>query len=159
MSTQIIAGSYYRQLAVVDQIGFIFNASIKDNITLYRDEDKDNLDKILKKVGLDNLDLSFKLKNNGSNLSGGQRARLLLARALYLDASLIICDEIFASLDYKIGEALEYEILNINKTLINVSHIMYEKNLNLYDKIYLVKDGRVSLVSDYSKIISIDKLS
>lgn len=159
LSTQIIAESYYRQLAVVDQIGFIFNASIKDNITLYRDEDKDNLDKILKKVGLDNLDLSFKLKNNGSNLSGGQRARLLLARALYLDASLIICDEIFASLDYKIGEALEYEILNINKTLINVSHIMYEKNLNLYDKIYLVKDGRVSLVSDYSKIISIDKLS
>lgn len=155
--SMIYSKAYYQQLAVVDQIGFIFNASLQDNITLYKDGNSKHLERVLSQVGLSNLDLTYPLKNNGSNLSGGQRARLLLARALYLDASLIICDEIFASLDHKVGEALEYEMLNIDKTLINVSHIMYEKNLKLYDKIYLVEAGSVSLVSDYSKIYSLDK--
>ncbi len=103
----ITADSYYRQLSVIDQIGFIFNGSLRDNITLYKDDDMRNLKEILKNVGLDGLDLNYKLKNNGSNISGGQRARLLLARALYLDTSLIICDEIFASLDREIGADIE----------------------------------------------------
>ncbi|NLC54353.1 MAG: ABC transporter ATP-binding protein [Erysipelothrix sp.] len=148
----ITANSYYRQLSVVDQIGFIFNGSLKDNITLYKDDNYTNLNEILKSVGLFDLNLDYKLKNNGSNISGGQRARLLLARALYLDTSLIICDEIFASLDKDVGQAIERQILLINKTIINVSHIIFDENIKLYDKIYLVENNQVRLVDNFQEI-------
>lgn len=150
----ITAKTYYRQLSVVDQIGFIFNGSLKENITLYKENDENNLKDILKEVGLLDLDLNYKLKNNGSNISGGQRARLLLARALYLETSLIICDEIFASLDADIGEAIEKEILTINKTVVNVSHIIYDNNLHLYDSIYVVRNSSVNKIEDYHDIKS-----
>ncbi len=148
----ITADTYFRQLSVVDQIGFIFNGTLKENITLYKDESEDKLNKILNEVGLDDLKLDSRLKNNGSNLSGGQRARLLLARALYLDSSLIICDEIFASLDHEIGESIEGQILKIDKTLINVSHIIYEDNIKLYDLIYLVKENKVIKIDNFQEI-------
>ena len=144
----ITADSYYGQLSVIDQIGFIFNGTLKDNITLYKDNDVNHLKQIMKDVGLDNLELDYKLKNNGSNISGGQRARLLLARALYLDTSLIICDEIFASLDRDIGAEIEKKILSVDKTIINVSHIIYDENLKLYDTIYKVENNGVGEISD-----------
>lgn len=144
----IKAHSYYKELSVIDQIGFIFNGSLKDNISLYKDNNLPLLKDILKKVGLEDLDLDHRLKNNGSNISGGQRARLLLGRALYLDTSLIICDEIFANLDRKIGSDIEKQILSLEKTIINVSHIIYDENLKLYDSIYRVKDGGVEKIKD-----------
>ena len=151
----ITAHSYYSQLSVIDQIGFIFNGTLRDNITLYKDNDDDHLKRILNDVGLDNLDLDYKLKNNGSNISGGQRARLLLGRALYLDTSLIICDEIFASLDREIGSEIEKQILSVNRTIINVSHIIYDENLKLYDRIYLVKDNGVQEINDLQEFANI----
>ena len=147
----ITVESYFKQLSVVDQIGFIFNASLITNITLGKKENLNNLDNILKAVGLSDVDQNFILKNNGSNLSGGQRARLLLARALYLDTSLIICDEIFASLDKEIGQNIEKMILSVPKTVINVSHIIFDDNLALYDKIYLVENNSVSEIEDLLK--------
>lgn len=152
----ISADTYFGQLSVVDQIGFIFNGSLKENISLYKDESEDKLNDILMQVGLEDLRLDYKLKNNGSNLSGGQRARLLLARALYLDTSLIICDEIFASLDQKIGQSIERQMLKVDKTLINVSHIIYENNIDLYDLIYLVKDKRVFKIDNFQEIKDLD---
>ncbi|NMB43053.1 MAG: ATP-binding cassette domain-containing protein, partial [Clostridiales bacterium] len=152
----ITADTYFRQLSVIDQIGFIFNGSLKDNITLYKDEIEDKLNDILTEVGLEDLNLDYQLKNNGSNLSGGQRARLLLARALYLDSSLIICDEIFASLDQEIGQSIESQMLKIDKTLINVSHIIYEENIDLYDLIYLVKDKRVLKIDNFQEVRDLD---
>lgn len=148
----ITANTYYRQLSVVDQIGFIFNGTLKDNITLYKDKDFDYLNQILEEVGLEDLDLNYILKNNGSNISGGQRARLLLARALYLNTSLIVCDEIFASLDKEIGEAIERQILSVNKTIINVSHIIFDDNIHMYDKIYLVDDNQVIIIDNFQEV-------
>ncbi len=147
----ITVESYFKQLSVVDQIGFIFNASLKVNITLNKTDNLNNLDSILKAVELVDVDQDFVLKNNGSNLSGGQRARLLLARALYLDTSLIICDEIFASLDKEVGQSIEKMILTVPKTVINVSHIIFDENLSLYDKIYLVENNNVTQISDLEK--------
>ena len=144
----ITSDSYYSQLSVIDQIGFIFNGTIQDNITLYKDNDVVYLKQILKEVGLDDLDLDYRLKNNGSNISGGQRARLLLARVLYLDTSLIICDEIFASLDREIGSEIEKQILSLDRTIINVSHIIYDENLELYNNIYIVEDNKVKRIND-----------
>lgn len=143
---EYLAQEYFSEISVVDQIGFIFNGSVLDNITLYGEASLVSLKELMKKVGLFDIELLDQLKNNGSNISGGQRARLLLARALFKDKSLIVCDEIFANLDAPVAQKIEKDILSINTTLINVSHIIFKENIDFYDKIYLVDNGHVNLI-------------
>src|SRR5699024_6941499 len=84
--------SYFNQFASVHQKGFIFSDTIHNNITLLEPNDTHiNLENI----SLDHLDLAMYLKNDGSNLSGGERARLMLARANHFNKPIIVCDEIF----------------------------------------------------------------
>ena len=145
---------YHRLFSTVDQIGFIFNGSVKDNLDLYQAMDPIILEKAMHQVGLESLDLNQKLINNGSNLSGGQRARLMLARALCLDSSIILCDEIFANLEYSIAKSIEKDLLEVEKTLINVSHIIFKESLGRYDRIFIVEEGKVQESHDLSNIWS-----
>ena len=145
---------YHRLFSTVDQIGFIFNGSVKDNLDLYQAMDPIILEKAMHQVGLESLDLNQNLINNGSNLSGGQRARLMLARALCLDSSIILCDEIFANLEYSIAKSIEKDLLEVEKTLINVSHIIFKESLGRYDRIFIVEEGKVQESHDLSNIWS-----
>ena len=149
-----LAKDYFGEISVVDQVGFIFNGSVLDNITLYSDNDIQKVEKILAEVGLNEIDVKLELKNNGSNISGGQRARLLLARALFKKKSLIVCDEIFANLDAQNAKEIERDILSVNMTLINVSHIVFEDNINLYDKIFLVENRNVRSINSFEALES-----
>lgn len=144
---QIKARDYFQELSVVDQIGFIFNGSVFNNITLYQPASHDTIHELMCDVGLGSLDLKMQLQNDGKNISGGQRARLLLARALFMESSLIVTDEIFANLDLDIGRNIEYDMLSLHQTLINVSHILYQENIHLYTKIFRVENGRVRQIS------------
>ena len=149
-----LAKDYFGEISVVDQVGFIFNGSVLDNITLYSDNDIQKVERILAEVGLNEIDVKLELKNNGSNISGGQRARLLLARALFKKKSLIVCDEIFANLDAQNAKEIERDILSVNMTLINVSHIVFEDNINLYDKIFLVENRNVRSINSFEALES-----
>ena len=149
-----LAKDYFGEISVVDQVGFIFNGSVLDNITLYSDNDIKKVERILAEVGLKEIDVKLELKNNGSNISGGQRARLLLARALFKKKSLIVCDEIFANLDAQNAKEIERDILSVNMTLINVSHIVFEDNINLYDKIFLVENRNVRSINSFEALES-----
>ena len=149
-----LAKDYFGEISVVDQVGFIFNGSVLDNITLYSDNDIQKVERILAEVGLNEIDVKLELKNNGSNISGGQRARLLLARALFKKKSLIVCDEIFANLDAQNAKEIERDILSVNMTLINVSHIVFEDNINLYDTIFLVENRNVRSINSFEALES-----
>lgn len=153
-SNKINALDYYRLFATVDQVGFIFNGTLKENITLHQDIPTDRIREAMRRVHLEELDLMMELINNGANLSGGQRARLLGARALCLKASIIICDEIFAALDSEIARTIEKDLLKTNQAVVNVSHIYFEENLDTYDSIYLVEDGEVKTVNEKDVIIN-----
>lgn len=131
---------YFSLFATVDQIGFLFSGSLKENITLYQDHNDAEVQGVMDRVGLGSLDPSQMILNDGGNLSGGQRARVLLARALLLDAQIIVCDEIFASLDSEVARSIEEDLLTLDTTTINVSHIYFEENLRGYDRIYIVQD-------------------
>lgn len=147
MIDNINAEDYFKQLAVVDQIGFIFNGTIQDNISLYKKTNREKIVSLLHRVGLEHRSIDFHLINNGANLSGGERARLLLARALFLNSNIIVSDEILASLDIAVAKEIEKDMLSLDQTFINVSHIYFEDTLSFYDKIYEVKQGRVNLIS------------
>lgn len=114
-------------LSAVFQENKLFNMSIIDNITFKSDVDKNKLNHIIRICRLD--DVIDKYLNNSigfdsSTLSGGEKTRVLLARALYKDCELYIFDEISTGLD----EALFYEIFNDimeylkSKTVIIIDH-------------------------------------
>lgn len=140
---EIDVHDYYSLFATIDQIGFIFNGTLQDNVTLFQPVEKENIVCVMKQVGLESLKLDEKILNDGSNLSGGQRARVLLARALILNAEVIVCDEVLASLDASVARSIEQDLLNLPTTVLNVSHIYFEENLSQYDRIYVVENQTV----------------
>ncbi|PKM87158.1 MAG: hypothetical protein CVU85_06425 [Firmicutes bacterium HGW-Firmicutes-10] len=150
----IVPIDYYSLFATVDQIGFIFNGTILENVTMYQPMDEQKVRDALNQVGLSDLNIHETLRNNGANVSGGQRARLMLARALCLNSEVILCDEIFSSLEQSIARSIERDILNLNKTIINVSHIIFKDQLPLYDKIYIVDQGTIRLTTDIQEVWS-----
>ena len=149
---EIVPIDYYGLFASVDQIGFIFNGTVKENLSLYQNLEESILVNALQRVGLSQLSLDMKLKNNGSNVSGGQRARLMLARAICLNTDVILCDEIFANLEQSIAHDIEKDLLSLNKTIINVSHIIFKDHLEKYDKIFVVENNGVRLSHDTEEI-------
>jgi len=149
---EIVPIDYYGLFASVDQIGFIFNGTVRENLSLYQNLEESILVNALQRVGLSQLSLDMKLKNNGSNVSGGQRARLMLARAICLNTDVILCDEIFANLEQSIAHDIEKDLLSLNKTIINVSHIIFKDHLEKYDKIFVVENNGVRLSHDTEEI-------
>jgi ATP-binding cassette, subfamily B, bacterial len=145
---ELIPIDYFSLFTTVDQIGFVFNGSIKDNLTLFHTLPDELCQKSLRQVGLGDMDLSTRVLNNGSNLSGGQRARLMLARALCLGSQVILCDEIFSNLELDLAFSIEKDLLTLNTTIINVSHIIFKEHLSLYDKIYIVENNTVYLAKN-----------
>lgn len=150
--SSIVPIDYYSLFSTVDQIGFLFSGQLKDNITLYQEVDENKVMTIMDEVGLGYLDLEMDVQNDGGNLSGGQRARVLLARALALESQVIVCDEIFASLDAEVARAIESDLLKLDQTIINVSHIFFNENLEKYDKIYIVENSCVHLASTLEEV-------
>lgn len=149
---EIVPIDYYGLFASVDQIGFIFNGTVRENLSLYQNLEESIIVNALQRVGLSQLSLDMKLKNNGSNVSGGQRARLMLARAICLNTDVILCDEIFANLEQSIAHDIEKDLLSLNKTIINVSHIIFKDHLEKYDKIFVVENNGVRLSHDTEEI-------
>ena len=116
---QTIALNDYRSIfSVVSQDAVIFNDSLYNNICLYKDISIKDLEKVCDKVGLSsfvtNKGFDYMLGVNGANLSGGQKQKVLLARALIYNKDIFVFDEATSNAD----ETLESQInLLINTTL------------------------------------------
>ncbi len=127
-------------ICYVSQNEFIFTGSILDNIKMYSNLSNEEITKAVKVSKLDevlekrNINLDYILKENGCNLSGGERQKILIARSLLRNKNILIFDETMNEIDSK----CEKEIIeNIKKhyciTLILISH--KEDNSNLFDEI------------------------
>jgi ABC-type multidrug transport system ATPase subunit len=100
--------------------------------------------------------LNTYIGDGGVKLSGGQIQKIAIARAIYSDREILICDEITSSLDAS-SEKVILNILNkLNKTIIIISH----KTENLYfcDKIYQVKNKNIFIAKNKKSLIHIDYL-
>ncbi|MHB8208914.1 ATP-binding cassette domain-containing protein [Mucilaginibacter sp.] len=97
---------FWNRIAYCKQQSFFINDSILKNIILTNGEyDSSRLDHVLSFCGVDNIlgqypeGIEKLITENGKNISGGQKQRLMLARALYHDFDLLILDEPFSELD------------------------------------------------------------
>ena len=136
--------SWIKKISFIQQKVFIFNSSLRQNITLVNDNqmiDKKKLDKILELSDLknfvnskENLEL-FNVGEFGNNLSGGQKQKVGLARALYQDSEILILDESTNAIDEASERKIVENILSLNdKTIIFITHNL--KNLINFDETF-----------------------
>ncbi len=149
--------SWFRRIANVEQRIFIFDDTLRNNLTLYREAGTDDIESAAKAAGLSDFlsnlpdGLDTVLEDNGRNISGGEKSRIALARALLSKSDILLLDEAFASLDYNTARDIERTILMIEDlTVINVSHVVIDENKSLYDDIIRVSGKGASSVLDKS---------
>ena len=137
---------YFSMIANVEQQVFIFEDTLRNNITLYKEYTKEEIDEALRAAGLTSFveklpeGLDTMIYDNGKNISGGERSRVVIARAMLAKASILFMDEAFAALDMERAKEIEQTILNLkNITVINVSHVIFKETKEQYDKIFRVK--------------------
>lgn len=143
----------YKITKVVSQGVSVLPATIKENIICGDEIDEKRLHQAIKDAGLDEFVSNLPRKEDtmltklfdkdGIELSGGQYQRLMLARALYKDANVLILDEPTAALD-PIAEAYLYEKYNLftkGKTSIFISHRL--SSTRFCDRILFMKDGEI----------------
>ena len=142
---------YFSMIANVEQQVFIFEDTLLNNITLYKSYTKEEIDRALHSSGLTEFvkalpnGLETMLYDNGKNISGGERSRIVIARAMLAKASILFLDEAFASLDMERAKEIEKTILSLEDiTVINVSHVIFKETKNQYDGVFHVK-GTVSV--------------
>ncbi len=118
-----------RQMSYIEQNVFLFNTTIRDNITLGEEFTEEQMEKALRDSALikdlaampEGLDTP--VGENGGNLSGGQKQRVAIARALIHDRSVLLVDEGTSALDPENAGIVENSLLdNPDLTLILVSH-------------------------------------
>lgn len=130
----------YDFITVVRQDSILFNDSLRDNLTMYAKISDDKLIDMLSRLGLGKFAssdaLEMMVSEGGSNLSGGERKRICIARALLRNTDVLILDEPLANLDSITASSIEEEILNIrDRTILVVSHQFSEKNIGMFDRV------------------------
>lgn len=136
-------GELYQLIYYIPQDPIIFRDTIRNNISMYNEESIESLDNIINLVGLSNL-ISAKGEEviDGSSISGGEKKKIEIARALASKADLLIFDEPTANLD----PASRKNIEDIIFALEGITKIVITHN---QDKSYLDKFDRVINIEDY----------
>ncbi|MBS5137949.1 MAG: ATP-binding cassette domain-containing protein [Clostridium sp.] len=132
-----------QQMSYIEQDVFLFNTTIRENITLGENFTESQLQKALHDSALtgdlvsmpDGLDTI--VGEEGRNLSGGQKQRVAIARALIHNRSILLVDEGTSALDQKNADIVEQSLLsNPDLTLILISHHLTEEGKQRFDKVY-----------------------
>ena len=145
--------SYFKHLSNVEQNVFMFDDTVRNNLTLLKDIPEEKIQEAITRAGLrsfvENLPRGLEtiIEDNGRNISGGERSRIAIARALLNESEILILDEAFQSLDYETARAIERTILDLPElTVVNVSHILIPENKNAYDEMLYVDRKRIERI-------------
>lgn len=145
--------AYFAKQAAIFQEPFQTSYNIAENIALEETYDRAKLWKVLAQAGLDekvkSLDrqldthLGKDIAQDGIMLSGGEMQKLLLARALYREAQLILLDEPTAALDALAETEIyqKYQTLMRGKSVLFISHRL--ASTRFCDRILLLAEGRI----------------
>ena len=159
-SKDIKLSSIYEIMSIIQQNVFMFDDSIESNIALYGDYSDKEIDKAILNSGLKSLIDSLpngkdtSVGENGSNLSGGEKQRVSIARALIKNTPIILLDEATASLDAETSFEIENSLLNIEGlTSLVVTHKLNPELLKKYDKIVVMEQGEVVEIGSFEELI------
>ena len=141
---------YFNIISNIEQQVFLFEDTLRNNITLYKEYTDKEINLAIDRAGLRQfLDLlpnglDTMIYDNGKNISGGEKSRIAIARGLLNKSDIIFIDEAFASLDSKVAKEIENTLLGLEGiTVVNVSHVIFKETKDKYDKVFVVKNRAV----------------
>lgn len=150
---------YYNNVSVVNQESFLFNMSIKDNLSMINKDINKQIE-VCKRVGIHDLIVKLPkgydtvLSENAGNLSGGQKRLLSLAKTLLTGSEILLFDEVTSSLD----PGTTKEIINVLKdlkkdhTIIIITH--KEEMMKIADELIILNKGRIVQKGNYKSLIN-----
>ena len=155
--SELSLSAYRNIISVVSQQIYLFNDTIKNNICLYKQVDEARIEAACKDSGLEDfikeVSLDYVVGQNGAMLSGGQKQKIALARALIHDKPIIIFDEATSNTDAYSEQQIN-KLLNTKlkeKTVIVITH--KKEILNKVDQIVVLKKGVVVDIGAYDELI------
>ena len=156
---EISLDSLYEISSFVEQNVFVFDDSIINNITMYSNVDEELLNEVIIKSGLTELikekGRDYSCGENGSNLSGGEKQRISIARALINKSQLLLLDEVTSALDNETSSLITNQLLELNNTTrIMITHRLDEEVLNKFDQIIVMKNGKIVECGTYYELIN-----
>lgn len=153
------------KFSYASQEPWIFANTIRQNILFGADYDKKRYKEVIRVCALQRdldefpkRDLTI-VGDKGASLSGGQKARINLARAVYRERDIYLLDDPLSAVDIHVSKVLYDECINgflANKTRILVTHqVHYLKNA---DKIIILNNGKIEKEGTFDELVNSDNL-
>lgn len=156
---EIAPESLYEMMSVIQQNVFVFNASIKDNVSMFRDFPQEEVDEAIHHAHLNSLIAErgedYLCGENGNGLSGGEKQRISIARSLLKKSSVLLADEVTAALDAQTAHQVTEDILDLTgMTRIVITHMLEEALLRRYDGILAIKNGTMEECGHFDELMA-----
>ena len=146
---EVSGDSLYDLMSLIGQNVFLFDDTIRRNITMFRDFPDQQVADAVKRSGLTSLVAQkggdYRCGENGGDLSGGELQRISIARTLLRGAPVLLLDEATASLDNQTAYEVTDAILGLEGlTRLVVTHRLEAALLERYDEIFVLRSGAVA---------------
>ena len=156
---EIAPESLYEMMSVIQQNVFVFNASIKDNVSMFRDFPQEEVNEAIHHAHLNSLiaerGADYLCGENGNGLSGGEKQRISIARSLLKKSSVLLADEVTAALDAQTAHQVTEDILDLTgMTRIVITHMLEEALLRRYDGILAIKNGTMEECGHFDELMA-----
>ncbi len=150
--------SLYDLMSLIGQNVFLFDDTIRSNITMFGSFEPERVDAAVEQAGLGELlrqrGEDYRCGENGVGLSGGERQRVSIARSLLRGTPVLLVDEATAALDARTASQVTSAILDIpDLTSIVVTHRLEEGLLRRYDSILVLKNGAVTEQGSFEELM------
>lgn len=147
--------SFYNKACYISNNSYIFHQTIRESFKFYNQNisEKEMLN-LLEEVRLSHLSLDLKINDQSSNISGGEKQRLVLAFYLSKEYDFYIFDEATSNIDVESEEIILSKIYEISKTkvVLFISHRL--KNVITSNMIYYLKDGVIIEKGKFNELIN-----
>jgi ATP-binding cassette subfamily C (CFTR/MRP) protein 4 len=146
-------------ISYASQEPWLFGGSIRQNILFGLDMDMKRYKEVVRVCALERDFSLFPygdrtiVGERGAMLSGGQKARINLARAIYKDADIYLLDDPLSAVDTHVGKQLFDDCIVgflSNKCVVLVTHQL--QYLRTVDRIYLLENGKVTISGSYNEL-------
>lgn len=145
--------------SIVNQEPFLFDGTIEDNIRFFQEIKDEVLQKAINQTKLETLinkqqnSIKTEVGEDGNKISGGEKQRISIARALVRKSNIILLDEATSNLDNEISFIIEDAILSQENIVISISHRLVEEIITKYDQIIAINNGKIVEVGSFDELI------
>ncbi len=139
---------------------YLFHDTIFNNVALYQEYSKEEVINALKKAGIyDTIQqlpdgVFEKIRENGSNFSGGELQRIALARLFLRNKTMTFLDEITSGLDNETSCEIEKRLLEEDMTIISITHRYNKSLMQKYNEIIVMDNGKIVERGSFDELIA-----